>query len=104
MVRPGVAGIYHVGDDRPITLQEFLDRACTRWGARPPVRLPGWMFPPAAGLCEAFATIARRPSPLTRDFIRIGRVSYWGDTARARRELVSTLEHPNLDSGIASLD
>jgi nucleoside-diphosphate-sugar epimerase len=28
IVRPGVEGIYHVGDEEPVTLQRFLDEAC----------------------------------------------------------------------------
>jgi hypothetical protein len=40
----------------------------------------------AASLCELAALAAHTPSPLTRDFIRIGRVSYWGDTQRMRDE------------------
>ena len=101
--RPGVQGIYHLGDDQPVTLQQFLDAACRAWGVPPPHRAPAWMIYAAAGLCEAAATIARRRSPLTRDFIRIGRVSYFGDTRRARQELAPTLEHPTLDSGLATL-
>ena len=101
--RPGVEGIYHLGDDRPVTLQQFLDAACRAWGLPPPHRAPSWLILAAAGMCEAAAMIARRPSPLTRDFIRIGRVSYYGDTRRARQELMPTLEHPTLESGLATL-
>src|SRR5262249_40246985 len=33
---PHARGIYHVGDERPVTIQEFLDTACRVWGcARP---------------------------------------------------------------------
>ena len=101
--RPGVEGIYHLGDDQPVTLQQFLDTACRTWGLPPPHRAPTWLIHAAAGLCEAAATITRRRSPLTRDFIRIGRVSYFGDTQRARDELIPTLEHPTLESGLGTL-
>lgn len=101
--RPEVQGIYHLGDDQPVTLQHFLDSACRAWGLPAPRRLPPWMIYAAAGLCEAAAAIARRPSPLTRDFIRIGRVSYCGDTRRARQELIPTLSFPTLESGLATL-
>jgi len=103
IVNPGVQGIYHVGDEQPVTLQHFLDEACRVWGYRPPFRLPVWAIYTAAALCEAFAFVARTPSPLTRDFIRIGRVSHWGDTRRAREDLIPTLKYPNLASGLPTL-
>ena len=100
---PGVRGIYHVGDEQPVTLQEFLDEACRVWGCARPVRVPVWTVYAAAALCEGFAAIARKPSPLTRDFIRIGRVSHWGDTRRAREELIPKLEYPTLTAGLSTL-
>lgn len=101
--RPGVAGIYHVGDDAPITLQEFLDRACRVWGAPPPWRVPLWTIQGAARLCEYHALLFGGIAPLTRDFITIGRVSHCGDTTRTRRELLPDLVHPSLDSGLETL-
>ncbi len=101
--RPAVQGIYHLGDDQPVTLQHFLDSACRTWDLPPPHRAPSWLIYAAAALCEAAAMIARRRSPLTRDFIRIGRVSYCGDTRRARQELIPTLEYPTLKSGLVTL-
>ncbi len=52
---PEARGIYHVGDEQPITLQEFLDEACRTWQLRPPRRLPIWMIYAAATSCELFA-------------------------------------------------
>lgn len=103
IVTPGIQGIYHVGDERPVTLQQFLDQACRVWGCPPPHRVPVWLVYAAAALCEAFATIARTRSPLTRDFVRIGRVSHWGDTRRAREELQPELRYPTLESGLSTL-
>ena len=103
ILKPGVEGIYHVGDEQPVTLQHFLDQACRVWGCSPPIRVPVWMVITAAWLCEMFGIVARLPSPLTRDFIRIGRVSHWGDTRRAREELIPELEHPTLESGLRTL-
>jgi len=103
IVKPGVQGIYHVGDEQPVTLQHFLDEACRVWGFPRPVRLPAWLIVLAASLCEVYATFAGTPAPLTRDFIRIGRVSHWGDTRRTREELVPHLEHASLDSGLSTL-
>jgi nucleoside-diphosphate-sugar epimerase len=101
--KPGVRGIYHVADEQPVTLQHFLDEACHVWGYPPPARIPLWVVYAAATLCEWLAMIARTRSPLTRDFIRIGRVSHWGDTRRAREELIPRLEYPALTTGLSTL-
>lgn len=103
IVKPGIEGIYHVGDEQPVTLQHFLDEACRVWHCSPPMRMPLWMINAAAWLCEAFGTLTGTISPLTRDFIRIGRVSYWGDTSRMREELLPELEHPSLEQGLHTL-
>ena len=57
----------------------------------------------AATLCEWFSMIFRTRSPLTRDFITIGRVSYFGDTTRTRAELIPTLQYRSLEEGIGTL-
>ncbi len=97
--RPGVRGIYHAGDEHPLTLQEFLDGACKVWKLPRPRRMPLWMIRLAAGLCELGAWVLRKPSPLTRDFIEIGRVSYCGDTRRMRSELLTELKYPSFEEG-----
>ncbi|RPH60590.1 MAG: NAD(P)-dependent oxidoreductase [Acidobacteria bacterium] len=101
--KPGVQGIYHVGDDQPVTLQEFLDQACRVWGYPPPRRLPFSLIYTAACLCELGAMVVRTKSPLTRDFVRLGRVPHWGDTRRARHELIPELRYPTLAHGLATL-
>jgi nucleoside-diphosphate-sugar epimerase len=101
--KPGVRGIYHVGDEQPVTLQHFLDEACRAWGYARPVRVSFWVVYAAATVCEWMAMIARTPSPLTRDFVQIGRVSHWGDTRRAREELIPKLEYPTLTAGLSTL-
>jgi len=103
IVKANVKGVYHIGDEEPVTLQHFLDQACRAWGCARPHRLPLWLIRTAAATCELFALVARTPSPLTRDFIRIGRVSYWGDTRRMREELAAKLEYPTLDDGLSTL-
>lgn len=102
-LKPRVSGIYHVGDDGPITLQVFLDTACRAWGCARPWRVPLWLIMLAAGCCELFSALTGGPAPLTRDFIRIGRVPYWGDTSRTRRELTRDLVHPTLAAGLGTL-
>ncbi len=101
--KPGVRDIYHVGDEEPVTLQHFLDVACRVWGYPRPLRVPLGLIYAAASICEAFALIAGTRSPLTRDFIRIGRVSHWGDTRRTREELIAELRYPTLESGLSTL-
>ena len=101
--KPGVRGIYHVGDEQPVTLQRFLDEACRVWGYHPPVRIPFCAIYGAAWLCECVATVTRAPPPLTRDFVRLGRVSHWGDTRRAREELIPQLAYPTLETGLSTL-
>jgi nucleoside-diphosphate-sugar epimerase len=96
--KPGVEGIYHVGDEQPLTLQEFLDEACRAWGYPRPLRVPMWLVYLTAALCEAGAFVARTRAPFTRDFITIGRVPHWGDTTRARRELIPELRYPKFDA------
>ena len=64
----GVSGIYHVGDEQPVTAQEFLDAACRVWGYARPRRVPPW-----------------------------------GDTRRAREELIPQLVHPTFESGLSTL-
>lgn len=103
ITKPTIRGIYHVGDEQPVVVQDFLDAACRVWGCRAPIRVPYSMIYAAAGLCEIGATVARTASPLTRDFVRLGRVPHWGDTRRARAELVPELIHPTLESGLSTL-
>lgn len=106
--KPETAGIYNLGDDGPLTLQEFLDRAATeRWGAswpwrqgHRPWRPPAPAFYAAAALTEAFATVFRTRAPLTRDFIRIGMASYTADTSRMKSELLPELKYPTLAEGM----
>jgi len=100
---PEVEGVYNLGDDGPVTLQGFLNTITRHWGYDKPWRLPGWMFHFAACFCEAYATIFRTRSYLTRDFIRIGRVPYFSDTSRMEKELLPELAYPTLREGLALL-
>jgi nucleoside-diphosphate-sugar epimerase len=103
ITKPAIHGIYHVGDEQPVTVQQFLDAACRRWGCPAPMRIPYSLIYAAACLCEGGAMIAKTRSPLTRDFVKLGRVPHWGDTRRAREALVPELVHPTLEAGLLSL-
>lgn len=96
-------GIYHVGDDGDDTLQSFLDLACTVWGCRKPRRMPLKLIYAAAELSEFVSRILGTKSPLTKDFIDIGRVSYFGDTTRFRSELLPALRYANVRQGLQEM-
>ena len=96
-------GIYHVGDEGCDTLQSFLDLACATWGCRKPWRMPLWLIYTAAETSEFFSRLFGIPSPLTKDFIDIGRVPYLGDTSRFRAELMPDLEYADIKCGIREM-
>jgi nucleoside-diphosphate-sugar epimerase len=100
--KSGVEGIYPVCDDRPITLQDFLDRMARELGYPRPRRLPAWCFVAAGATTELYAAVTGSIAPLTRDFIRIGMSSSVADTSR-RTELVPRLAFPTLEDGISLL-
>lgn len=100
--KPGLEGIYPVCDDRPITLQDFLDRMARELGYPRPRRLPALCFLAAGAATELYAAVTGSIAPLTRDFIRIGMSSSVADTSR-RTELVPRLAYPTLEDGISLL-
>ncbi len=97
------SGIYHIGDEGNVSLQEFIELACRQWGFGRPWIMPLWLIYMAAELCELYSRITGCVSPLTRDFIDIGRVSYYGDTERMRRDLLPVLKYPTITDGLSSL-
>ncbi len=98
-----LTGTIDVGDERPLPLQEILDRFAERWGYARPWRMPRWTFFAAGAVCEAFALAFGTSAPLTRDFVRAGMTPAVGDISRMKRELLPALEYPTLDEGIALL-
>ncbi|HLX96816.1 MAG TPA: NAD(P)-dependent oxidoreductase [Verrucomicrobiae bacterium] len=98
-----VSGIYHLGDEGNVSLQEFLELACRQWDFGRPWTMPLWLIYAAAELCELYSRMTGSISPLTRDFIDIGRVSYYGDTERMRKDLLPVLKHPTIAEGLSSL-
>jgi nucleoside-diphosphate-sugar epimerase len=103
LLKPEITGIYHLGDEAPITIQEFLDEATSLWGYSRPWRMPWWMILTAAAACETFATVFGTMSPLTRDFVRLGRVDHCCDTRRMRAELLPQLKFPTFALGKTTL-
>ncbi len=96
---PTASGIYHVGDEGNDTLQSFLDFACDIWNCQRPWRMPLRLIYFAAKISELASRVLKTKSPLTKDFIDIGRVSYHGDTSRFRAELLPSLRYPNIYEG-----
>ncbi len=100
IIKPDIKGIYHVGDEGIQTLQQFLDDITTYRNYHKPWRMPVWMIMTAARTFELFSSIFGTQSPLTVDFIRIGMVSYYGDTTRMRKELLPQLKYKTYKEGI----
>lgn len=99
IINSEISGIYHIGDDGRQTLQEFLDIATSVWGYKKPWKMPLWIINSAASFLEIQSFLFNTRSPLTRDFIKIGRVSYYGDTSRMKQDLLLTLKYPDISSG-----
>lgn len=100
ILKPGIEGIYHIGDEGVQTLQTFLDDITVYKGNHRPWRMPVWMIMTAARTFEVFSAIFNTRSPLTVDFIRIGMVSYYGDTTRMRSQLLPELTYRTYKDGI----
>ncbi len=94
-----VHGTYNLGDEGRQTLQDYLDFACAQWHCRKPWRMPDAMIYGAARLFEATSTLFHVASPLTRDFLDIGHISYYGDTRRMRADLLPRLKYPTMRDG-----
>lgn len=100
---PEANGIYHIGDDGIQTLQEFLHVATRHWHSCRPWQMPLWMIYSAAWLFEQWSLLTGQRAPLTRDFITIGRVSYYGDTSRMKADLLPELKYSTFREGITTL-
>lgn len=101
--KENIQGIYHIGDEGIQTLQQFLDDITVYKGNHKPWRMPVWMIMTAARLFEGVSALFNTQSPLTVDFIKIGMVSYYGDTSRMRSELLPQLKYPTYKDGMMLL-
>lgn len=102
ILKPGISGIYHLGDEGRQTLQQFLDDITLYKGNHRPWRMPVWMIMTAARGFELFSSVFGTRSPLTVDFVRIGMVTYYGDTTRMRQELLPELTYQTYKDGIGT--
>ena len=100
IMKPGIQGIYHIGDEGIQTLQQFLDDITVYRKNHKPWRMPVWMIMSAARCFEFFSAVFGTRSPLTVDFIKIGMVSYYGDTKRMREELLPHLKYKTYLEGM----
>ena len=55
--------------------------------------------PGTPGRARLWSKLTGSTSPLTRDFLDIGRVSYYSDTTRMRAELLPVLHYPTIREG-----
>jgi len=97
--KPDAKGIYPLGDDSPTTLQAFLETCCKKWDVAKPWRMPLWLIYSTAWAAETYARVFGTRTPLTADFIRIGKVPYFCDTTRMKRDLLRELKYPSLEVG-----
>ena len=100
VLKPDIRGIYHLGDEGVQTLQQFLDDITVYKGYHKPWRMPVWMIMTAAKGFELFSSLFGTKSPLTNDFVKIGMVSYYGDTSRMRKELLPELKYKTYKDGM----
>lgn len=101
IVKPNIKGIYHIGDEGVQTLQDFLDSIAQYWGYKKPWRLPKLIIYVVSICCEIVSFIFNIKSPLTRDFIKIGMMSYYGDTSRMKKELLKELKYKNYKDALS---
>jgi nucleoside-diphosphate-sugar epimerase len=103
ILKDEIHGIYHIGDEGQQTLQEFLDACSTYWGYKKPWHMPLGLIMFAARIFEMYSFIFGTRSPLTRDFVKIGTASYYGDTSRMRKELLQELTYKTFRDGMNTL-
>ena len=101
--KDNLSGIYNLCDDRPLPIQEFLDRLAAHWGHHKPWRLPAFAFYWAASICENTAMLLRTGTPLTRDMVEMAMTSVVAETTRMKQDLMPQLAYPSLDQGLIIL-
>ncbi|MDR2920295.1 MAG: NAD(P)-dependent oxidoreductase [Tannerella sp.] len=100
ILNPDIHGVYHLGDEGIQTLQQFLDDITVYRKSKKPWRMPVWMIMTAARCFELFSSLFGTRSPLTVDFIKIGMVSYYGDTGRMQKDLLPQLKYKTYREGM----
>src|SRR2546428_8745097 len=98
-----VSGVYNLGDDEPVTLQEFLDTVAGHWGFPKPWRLPRRGLPPGRAGRAAFRGAFRSPAPPARGLVPPCHGIPRAATSRMKRELLPRLPDPSLREGLVPL-
>ncbi|MCL1937518.1 MAG: NAD(P)H-binding protein [Candidatus Azobacteroides sp.] len=98
--KENIRGIYHIGDEGIQTLQEFLDKVARYKHYHRPWRMPIGMILAAARGFELFSMLFNTRSHLTKDFVTIGQISYYGDTTRMRNDLLPKLKYTTFEEGL----
>ncbi len=80
----GAEGLWHIVDDRPVTVAEFLKRIARRLGVEEPYRIPGWLARPLIGSYNVKFFTTSKPTT----------------NRRARDELEWEPRFPTLEEGI----
>lgn len=82
-IERGKPGIYHVADDEPAPVREFLPELARALGAKPPRRVPAWLVRLVAG--EAAVTMMTQARGISSE--------------KTKRELGWTLQYPSWRTG-----
>jgi len=104
IIKKNINGIYHIGDEGKQTLQDFFETACPYWKHKKPWKMPVGLIIHFAKCCEIYSSIFGTRSLLTRDFVKIGMVSYYGDTRRMHEELLPELKFKTYKEGLSQFD
>jgi 2-alkyl-3-oxoalkanoate reductase len=86
VIERGRPGIYHVADDEPAPVREFLPELARALGAKPPRRVPAWLVRLVAG--EAPVTLMTQARGIS--------------SAKMKRELGWTPRYPSWRTGFAN--
>jgi nucleoside-diphosphate-sugar epimerase len=84
-IERGKPGIYHVGDDKPAPVRDWLPELARALGAKPPRRVPAWLVRLLAG--EAVVDMMTRARGISSE--------------KTKRELGWTLRYPSWRTGFA---
>ena len=84
-IERGKPGIYHVADDEPAPVRDFLPELARALGAKPPRRVPAWLVRLLAG--KGAVDMMTRARGISSE--------------KAKRELGWTLQYPSWRTGFA---
>lgn len=96
LIKENIEGIYHLGDERPFTIQEFLDEATRMWGYPRPWE-NALVDDSLSGRCVRGVRYRLRHGLTSHTRLRPDRArSHCGDTRRMREALLPRLKYPTV--------